>query len=216
MITRSPDGSRNMRVLLATAGIVVTACGPNPYQAKVEDILLADADEVVPVEPRDAPLVKLSLADLEPEIPEAPAARLAIARDVSWERVQTTLAAMRAKGVRPVILVGRRSEVHAFVLSEAIGEHSIHLTSTPDGKFCVGPPTTFEAKCVQGADKKHVQRAFVRETIRDAVNAYGITEVDAVVTPDLEWADVVKTIDGARTCCGDTDVKVKLVGAEEL
>ena len=69
---------------------------------------------------------------------------------------------------------------------------------------------------MQGADKKHVQRAFVRETIRDAVKAYGITDVDVMVTPDLQWADVVKTIDGARTCCGDTDVRVKLLGAEHL
>jgi len=196
--------------------LALAACGPNPYQAKVEDILLADADDVVAVPKDSGPLVKLSLEYLEPEIPDAPVFRLAIARDVSWERVQKTLEAAKAKGARPIILVGRRSDVRGFVLSDEIGEHSIHLTSTPDGKFCVGPPTTFEAKCVQGADKKHVQRAFVRETIRDAVKAYGITEVDVMVTPDLEWADVVKTIDGARTCCGDTDVRVKLLGAEGL
>jgi len=200
-----------MRPLVA-AIVLVAACGPNPYQAKVEDILLADADEIVTVE--DGPLVKLSLEYLEPEIPDAPVFQLAIARDVSWERVQKTLAAARDKGARPVILVGRRSDIGALVLSEEIAGPSIHLTSTPDGKFCVGPPTTNEAKCVQGADKKHVQRAFVRETIRDAVKAYGITEVDVMVTPDLEWADVVKTIDGARTCCADVDVKVKLLGAD--
>lgn len=198
---------------LATVMLLV-ACGPNPYQAKIEGILLADADGVVPAE--DGPLMKLSLEHLEPEIPDAPVVRLAIARDVSWQRVQTTLQAVRDRGARPVILVGKRSDVRAFVLSEEIGEGSIHLTATPDGKFCVGPPDVPEAKCVQGADKKHVQRAFVRETIREAVKAYGITEVDVMVTPDLEWADVVKTIDGARTCCGDTEVKVKLLGAEGL
>jgi hypothetical protein len=206
-----------MRSILLAA-LALAACGPNPYQAKVEDILLADADEVHAVPPADeaGPLVKLSREHLDPEIPDVPQFRLAIARDVAWEKVQKTLEAAKAKGAKPIILVGRRSDVRALVLTEEIGEHSIHLTSTPDGKFCVGPPTTFEAKCVQGADKKHVQRAFVRETIRDAVKAYGITEVDVMVTPDLEWADVVKTIDGARTCCGDTDVRVKLLGAEGL
>lgn len=198
------------------AVLVVAACGPNPYQAKVEDILLADADDVIAVPKDSGPLVKLSLEHLEPEIPDVPVFRLAIARDVGWERVQKTLEAAKAKGARPVILVGRRSDVRALVLTDEIGEHSIHLTSTPDGKFCVGPPTTFEAKCVQGADKKHVQRAFVRETIREAVKAYGITDVDVMVTADLEWADVVKTIDGARTCCGDTEIRVKLLGAEGL
>jgi hypothetical protein len=199
-----------MRAILCMF-VAAAACGQNPYQATVDGVLLADADAVVPVE--DGPLVKLTLADLEPAIPDAPVIRLAIARDVSWERVQKMLAAVKEKGVRPVLLVGRRSEIHAFVLSEEVSIDSIHLTSTPDGKFCVGPPGVNEAKCVQGADRKHVQRAFVRETVRDAVKAYGIDEVDVVVTPDLEWADVVRTIDGARTCCKDTPVKVKLIDA---
>lgn len=198
-----------MRMILATCVLAAAACGQNPYEATVEGVLLADATGVVPAE--DGPLVKLTLDDLEPTFPDAPVVRLAIARDVSWGRVQTTLAALRDKGIRPVLLVGKRDAVHGFVLSEEVGEVSIHLTATPDGKFCVGRTGIDEARCVTSADRKHIHRAFVREHIRDAVKAYGLDEVDVVVTPDLQWADVVRTIDGARTCCKGTPVKVKLL-----
>lgn len=198
-----------MRTILAACVLLAAACGPNPYEARVDGVLLADASGVVPAE--DGPVVKLTLEDLEPVMPDAPVVRLAIARDVPWERVQRTLAALRDKGTRPVLLVGKRDAVHGFVLSEEIGEVSIHVTSTPDGKFCVGRTGISEARCVTSSDRKHINRAFVREHVRDAVKAYGLQEVDVMVAPDLHWADVVRTIDGARTCCKDTAVKVKLL-----
>jgi hypothetical protein len=187
---------------------MIAGCGQNPYEAKVDGVVLADADAVVM--PDEGPVVKLTLDNLEPEIPPVAVARLAIGLDVSWERVQTTIKAMRDAGVRPVLLVGVRQVVRAIVLSDELTGPSIHLTSTPDGKFCVGPPTSNEAKCVQSADAKHISRAFLRELIRDAVKAYDLHDVDALVTPDLKWADVVRTVDGARTCCGTTKVRVKL------
>lgn len=194
----------------AAATLLLAACGKNPYEAVVDGVVLASADKVVM--PAPGPNVKLTLDHLEPQIPDVPVARLVIATDVSWGRVKTTLAAMQAKGVEPVILVGVDSDVRAFVLSDDFDGPSIHLTSTPDGKFCVGPPTTNEAKCVTSSDQKHINRAFVRETIRDAVKAYApLRNVDAMVTDDLEWGDVVRTVDGARTCCGDTEVRVKLL-----
>jgi hypothetical protein len=190
--------------------LLLAACGKNPYEAEVEGVVLADADGVVM--PDEGPVVKLTLAELEPEVPDVEVARLVIARDVTWARVVTTIEAFEAKGVRPVLLVGIRNSVRAIVLSEELEGPSIHLTATPDGKFCVGPPTSVEAKCVQSADRKHIGRAFVRETIRDAVKAYDLHDVDVMVTDDLEWADVVRTVDGARTCCGQTEVRVKLLG----
>ena len=188
--------------------VLVAACGKNPYEARVDGVVLADADGVVM--PEEAPLVKLTLAELEPEIPAVPVVRLAIGLDVSWERVQKTIIGMKEKGVRPVLLVGQRSDIRAIVLSDELTGPSIHLTSTNDGKFCVGPPTTNEAKCVQSSDRKHISRAFVRELIRDAVQAYDLHDVDVMAAPDLEWADVVRTVDGARTCCGKTEVHVQL------
>jgi hypothetical protein len=190
--------------------LVLAACGSNPYEAKVEGIRLADADKTVEAKP--GPTVKLTLEDLEPAIPQAPAARLVIARDVSWARVQTTLARFEAAGVEPVILVGTRGKVGALVLSDEIGEQSIHLTATSDGKFCVGPPTADEARCTKSQSGNHIPRNYVREEMRAAVKAYQLTDVDVVLDANLWWVDVVHAIDGARTCCKGTAVKVKIVG----
>lgn len=189
---------------------LLAACGNNPYEAKIDGVVLADCEGSVPVPADSGPVVKLTLDNLEPEIPDVEVARLAIAVDVSWGRVKTAIAAMRAKGVRPVLLAGKRDEVRAVVLSDELTGTSIHLTSTPDGKFCIGPPTSNQAKCVQGSDKKHIQRGYLRELMRDAVKAYDMHDVDAMVNDEMWWADVVKTVDGARTCCGDVPVRVKL------
>jgi hypothetical protein len=188
--------------------LLLAACGENPYEAKVDGIVLADATGVI--KPDDGPNVDLTLEHLEPEIPQVPVARLVIATDVAWHRVVTTVQAMKAKGVRPVMMVGQRHDVRAIVLSDKLEGVSIHLTSTPDGKFCVGPPTSNEAKCIESVDKKHIQRGYVRELIRDAVKAYDLHDVDVQVDPDMEWADVVRTVDGARTCCGKDTVRVQL------
>jgi hypothetical protein len=190
--------------------LVIAGCGGNPYEAVVEGVTLAAADGVVNPDP--GPNVKLTMDNLTPDIPDVPVARLVIPNEVPWHAVQAELAAFAAKNVRPVLLVGVDSDVRAIVLSDELQtDQSIHLTDTMDGKFCVGPPTSTEAKCVQSSDRKHIARAFVRETVRDAVTSYGINDVDAVIPPDLEWGDVVRTIDGVRTCCGDTKVRVKIV-----
>ena len=104
----------------------------------------------------------------------------------------------------------RHAAWHGWTLTDEITGPAIQITSTPDGKFCVGPPTVELAKCVQSSDKLHINRAFVREIMRDAVAAYGLTEAEVHGVAALEWADVVKTVDGARTCCGKTVIKVKL------
>lgn len=188
---------------------LLAACGGNPYEAVVDGVTLAAADGVVMPDP--GPDVVLTSDNLEPAIPDVPVARLVIGYDVPWASVQATLAGFEAKHVRPVILVGVDHDVRAIVLSEELQGDSIHLTATTEGKFCVGPPFTDEAKCITAVDHKHIQRAYVRETIRDAVTAYQLADVDVVVPPDLQWGDVVRTVDGARTCCGDTKVRVKLV-----
>ena len=190
--------------------LVVAACGSNPYEAKVDGVRLADADKTVEAKP--GPVVKLTLEDLEPEIPEVPAARLVIERRITWGRVKKTLASFEAAGVEPIILAGTRGKVGAIVLSDEIGEKSIHLTVTPDGKFCVGPPNAEEARCTKSQAGNHIPRNYVREEIRAAVKAYELTDVDVILSDDLWWVDVVHAIDGARTCCKGTAVTVKIVG----
>ena len=66
-------------------------------------------------------------------------------------------------------------------------------------------------RCFQGGDRRHVHRAFGREHIREAVKAYERHEVRVRVDPAIEWADAIRAVDGARTCCGDTRVAAALV-----
>lgn len=196
----------------AAALLVLAACSSqNPYEAKVDEVLLADADKVIPAAPGE--LVKLTQDNLEPTVPDvAPGGIIRIAADrvVQWHRVQALMAAVTAKGAVPVLLVGTRNEVNAFLLEDELKGPAIQLTPTPDGKFCVGPPDNLEARCVVNRDRAHVNRAFVREEIRGAYQEWGLTDVDVLLTPDLQWADVVRAIDGARTCCGGTEIRVAL------
>jgi len=196
----------------AAVVLALAACsGKNPYEARIDEVLLADADKVVV--PAKGELVKLTQDDLEPAIPDVPQGatiRIAADRAVQWHRVQALLAAVTAKGAVPVLLVGNRDDVHGFLLQDELKGPAIKLTPTPDGKFCVGPPDNLEARCVENRDRGHVNRAFVREEIRGAYEEWGLTDVDVLLTPDVQWADVVRTIDGARTCCGKTEIRVAL------
>ena len=63
---------------------------------------------------------------------------------------------------------------------------------------------------VQGLDEKHIHRAFVRGNVDEAARAYQLREVQVRVEPDVEWADVVRTVDGARTCCGSKRLAVAI------
>jgi hypothetical protein len=193
---------------LAAVALVLASCGKNPYEAWVDGVLLAEADGVMT--PDRGPVVKLTNQELEPEVPDAPVARLAISWDVSWARVQTTIVRFTDKGVRPVLLVGRRSDVRAFELRDALEGPPIRVITTPDGKFCVSPPDNNEAKCVQSSNREHIGKAFVRETVREAVDAYGLRDVTVWAEPDVDWVDVVRTIDGARTCCDGKLIRVSL------
>lgn len=197
---------RALAVVLGSLGLV--ACGPNPYEARIEGVLLPDAQGVFPMPA--GPLLKIQVGQPDPEIPDAPVIKLAIERPVPWQRVQALIAAIEAKGATAVPLVGVRTGAHGFDMGDDLVGPAIQLTSTPDGKFCVGPPGVEEAKCVQSSDKRHINRSFVRETIREAVKAYDLADVEVWVPPELDWADVVRTIDGARTCCKGVEVRVRL------
>lgn len=200
-----------MRALAAALALAAGCGGRNPYEAKVEEVLLADADRVIPTAPGE--LVKLTLEQLDPALPDVPAGsviRIAADRKVQFHRVTAVIAAVEAKGAVPLLLVGHRDEVHGFALEDELRGPAIQLTPTPDGKFCVGPPDNMQARCVVNRDRAHVNRAFVREEIRAAHETWGLSDVDVLIPDDLEWADAVRTIDGARTCCGSVEIRVAL------
>ena len=176
--------------------------------AKVDGILLPQARGVV--DAPDGPTLKIPGDDLT-TLPEGPIVRLAIARDVPWKTVDALLVRIEAAGKRPVLLVGKRLKVREFVINEELeNSESIALTATADGKSCVSPPGVPEAKCVQPLDKDRIDRAHTRKLVREAVKGYKLTDVNVEVPLNLGWADVVRTIDSARTCCKGTEVRVQL------
>jgi len=187
---------------LAAAALLAASVSGCKYKghAKVDGILVPQATGVIDAE--EGPTLHVPGDDTS-VLPDGPVVRLAIARDVKWAEVNALLKRIEEAGKRPVLLVGKRHRVRAFQLSdgEIDLEQAIALTSTRDGKCCVAPPGSHAAKCAQPMDAVRIDRAYTRKLVREASYAYQTTEVDAQVAQSLSWADVVRTVDGARTCC---------------
>ncbi|MEZ4360406.1 MAG: hypothetical protein R3B48_09510 [Kofleriaceae bacterium] len=187
---------------LAIVAGSVTAC-KNRLTATVDGVLLPECDS--PEEPPPAPTLAI-LA--EPNVPDeqlafpAGAVRLAIERAVPWARVETLLEILAGKQIEPILLVGQTYRVRRFHLNDELtGAERFTITGDAQGKFCVQTALLPNAYCVRGAGR-HIHRAFVRETVRDVVKKWGMREIEVYVDPAMEWADVVRVVDGARTCCG--------------
>lgn len=179
--------------------------------AFVGKAMLPECDGVIPAEP-GVDVVMLP-TDTETVIPKDPVIRIAADRFVEWSKVRDVLRQIQAQGSKPVFLVGVDNKVHAFVLSEETsGGPAIKVTATADGKACVQRPNDQIATCVQSVNGEHIERSSVREFVEEAMKDTDVTEVEVVAEGTLGWADVVRTIDGARTCCGkDRPMKVKLL-----
>lgn len=168
-------------------------------EARVGDAILPQAMRTT------APPPGTPVAVLPGKPPAAAAgAQLAIDVNVPWTEVKPLLAAS------PVLLVGDRDRLRAFQLEDTLDpdEPTLKVIATARGKFCVSPPGTDLAYCMESADKKHISAAFVREVMRKAVTEYEITQARLDVEDEILWADIVRTVDGARTCCGKTPVRI--------
>lgn len=201
-----------MTIAAAIVSGALGGCQANPGQAFVGKAMLPECSGVIDATP-GVDLVVLP-GDEDVVIPDGKVIRIAADRDVTWGTVRGLRDKIVADGRQAVLLVGVRTSVHAFHLSDPLQDPkaAMQVTATIDGKACVSPPGVPEAKCVQRGDKKHISRAFTRELVREAMKAYQLTDVAVQVPDDLGWADVIRTIDGARTCCGDTKMRVFLIG----
>jgi hypothetical protein len=185
-------------------------------EATVDGVLLAQADGVEPADPRaDSVTLPVDAAGVgRVAVPRERQVRLAIGREVPWMKVQELLDRVKAAGSRAVILVGRAYHVQGFRIEDppwpAGVEGAIRVIVYADGKACVQPPGSPEAKCVQSVASAHVERAFVRELVREQVKLFNLPRVEVELPATLSWADVVRAIDGGRTCCFETKVSVHL------
>ena len=222
------DGMREYRArralswLFALAVAAAPACGSGgsgSYFVKVGKVTLAEADGVEAPEP--GPVVELGPGDDAP-LPAIPAGakvvQIAADRDQPYARVRDLVLAVQKAGARPVLLVAEKGKAMALPHTGAATAQSILVVTEMEGesaKACISPPDAVERQCTMRDGSKHVDRAFVREIVRHAVTGYNLQVVHVKPDPSQSWADAVRAIDGARTCCGAaTRVTLSIEGLE--
>ena len=197
---RAARHSVAMRRAVLLIVLALAACD-NRNEARVGGAILPQVLQTTALPAGGTPIAVLP--GVAPTITTTPA-QLAFAVNVPWSQVQPLLAA------RPILVVGDRDKLRRFTLEDVLDDApAVTIVATARGKFCLSPPDTELAYCMESSDRRRISAAFVREVMRKAVDEYGITQ--AVVDPEseVEWADLVRTIDGARTCC-KVPVKVAL------
>ena len=199
-------------LLAVSAGLGVGAC-KNKGHAEVDGILIPQADGTIDAPDGATMAVNGDTIDTAKVPDGSPVVRLAIAREVPWDRVAALVERVKAAGRTPLLLAGDDHEVKGFRLEDDAArgvERAITVIAYVDGQACVQPPGAIEAKCVKSPDGKYIDRAFLRELVREQVKVFDVKTVVVEVASGLPWADVVRTIDGARTCCYETEVAVRL------
>lgn len=197
---RHSVGMRRALPWLFLVGVAGPGCD-NRNEARVGPAILPQAMQTVALAP-GATTVAVT-AGVTPTLPTTPV-QLAIDVNVPWSQVRPLLAA------GPALVVGDRDRLRGFVLEDVLDDGAaVTIIATARGKFCLSPPRTELAYCMESSDRRHISAAFVREVMRKAVDEYGITQARIDTEDELLWADLVRTIDGARTCC-KVPVKVAL------
>lgn len=193
---------------LACAG----AC--QPVDVTVGRARLAQADGVAPAPP--GPTIEVGPDGPAPAAPVGGGpVRIAADRDAIWAEIVRAAQAVTAAGGEPVLLVATRARKIAAMPAAAPApettEGVILLEVRADGTACVRPPGSIESWCIKRRlQDGRVERALVREHVRAAVKNGGGTHVHVRAVLSLRWGDVVRAVDGARTCCPGTTMTVSV------
>jgi hypothetical protein len=209
---RGAPFSFSLLSFLLLSGIAVGAGCKVERQAHIAGVWVAQADGLSKAGKGETIAITRGL-----EIKSLPASenvRLAIARDVEWSQVRALRKRILEAGKTPFLMVASDRKTGAIELYEKLeGDKStaIDVFVSVGGKLCVAPPgINKEAKCVKHPVNTHVDRSYTRELVREAHKAWGLSDVIIEVPPDIEWAEVVRAVDGARTCCYEDKMRVRL------
>ena len=179
--------------------------------AEVQNVLIPQADAYYPAPADGVELVVPNDIKEQPPLPTAKHIKLAIGRKVQWSFVATLLDRLDEAEKLVTVIAGNRHKVYAMKLDDGVKtKAAIEVTATEDGKACVQLPRAPMAKCTQSPDGRYVPRTGVRQVVREAMKAMKIYDVIVLASPTLHWADVVRALDGARTCCGPDTMRVSL------
>jgi len=204
----SPVSAVVIAVLAALLGRACEGPGPVKFGDAIIPVIL-EAHDPLPESARDAPEVVV-MPGQPATIPDAPVVKLAIDRLVPWAQVRAILAPMKVKGQEAILLVAQRRQLRAFHLDDELDGGFIHLITHTDGKICVQFPGVKKAKCSMPKAGEYIDPSFTRELVREAVNGYKRTNIKVALLDDLHWGDVVSAVGGARSCCGNRNIRVAL------
>ncbi len=206
-----------MRLPTLTVIVLLASC-KGPGHAKVGETLLAQADSAtIQVAPLGTMVVipKTAVTEAQKKAsfpwPADETIELALSWDIPWSQVNKMLLELEKAGKNVHLVVGQNEKRAVFQLEDKFEDFRVlRLNDQGQGKACLTAPNVKEGKCVQSWEKKYIDRAGVREIVREGVKSLGIEAVQVEVWPETLWGDVVRLIDGARTCCGATRIKVRL------
>jgi hypothetical protein len=207
-----------VRRFLCSVSLTLVAAACAPPEVKIGKVNLVDADGVEPA-------AEGTIVEVPGPIPKSLSGpvRIAIDGDVTYADAVKAIAAVKAAGGTPVLLVLDRNRVVALPpLSGKKSDTAIRLKARTDAdgckegqalcvQACISPPDNDTATCVRRPDGKHVDRAFVRQVLAKAIREWApLSDIHVWIDPKLSWADAVRAIDGARTCCGEGKVTVSV------
>lgn len=203
------------RAAIALLVFAAAACGQKGH-ATVDGVLIPQADGVTDAPDGETLAVDVATIDTAVVPDKAEVVKLAVGRKVPWNQVRALADKVAAAGARPIFLAGAFHKTKAFTLEDTWpgGDRVITVTSYIDGKACVLPPGAIEARCVQSGSKNQIDRAFLRELIREQVKLFDVKQIEVELAQTLPWDDVIRTIDAARTCCFEIETAVRFKPAE--
>lgn len=188
-----------MKLLLAAVVVAATACG-SVKEAKVGEARLAYADGVDDA-PKGWSTVEVMPGKAGALPDDAKQVLIAADRDATFGDVWPLIQAARTRDADLLFYVAdRRQRVKVMEMNPPSDEKQIRVIVTDDGKVCVNLPGIKEAKCVMTAQHR-VDRSYTRELVREAFRASDLRHVRVEAETGLRWNDVVRAVDGARTCC---------------
>jgi len=189
----------------------LAACTTHKHMAQIDGVTLPECDESVAAP--DGPTFAFWAEAHEEQypLPKGAVVRIAADRGVSWRRVEVVAKRLEQQGSKPVLLcgVGSTDQIGAF---EPFAElhPGDHLTlDASRGQFFVGHPGG-KGTQVKSFDEQHIAKSFIREAMSPIVAQYKIHDVEVRVDPHMNWADVVRAVDGARTCCDGVAMRASL------
>jgi len=196
---------RRIALVFVVVGVVGVMAACQQSEPVVGKAYLIEATGTQPAP--EGPFIEVGVTPIPDQL-KGPV-RVAIDRNLPYTDAVEALKKVKAAGGEPYALVAVRDKVAALIPPDTKTGPAIQLWADPSGRACIAPPGTSSATCVTPQASKHIDRAFVRDVMAKAVRAYDLKRVHVMVDPSLTWADAVRAMDGARTCCTD-DIKMEV------